>query len=38
MRDKELAGVPHGYRSTLRTLLTDDTDISLEVAKIISAL
>jgi len=37
MRDKELAGVPHGFRSTLRTWLTDNTDIPFEVAKMIIA-
>jgi len=37
MRDKELAGVPHGFRSTLRTWLTDNTDIPFEVAEMIIA-
>jgi integrase len=37
MRDKELAGVPHGFRSTLRTWLTDNTEIPFEVAEIIIA-
>jgi len=37
MREKELAGVPHGFRSTLRTWLTDNTDIPFEVAKMIIA-
>ena len=37
MRDKELAGVPHGFRSTLRTWLTDHTDISYEIADMIIA-
>jgi len=37
MRDKELAGVPHVFRSTLRTWLTDNTDIPFEVAEMIIA-
>jgi len=37
MRTKELAGVPHGFRSTLRTWLTDNTDIPFEVAEMIIA-
>ena len=37
MRDKELAGVPHGFRSTLRTWLTDNTDIPFGVAEMIIA-
>jgi integrase len=37
MRDKELAGVPHGFRSTLRTWLTDNTEIPFEVAEMIIA-
>ena len=37
MRDKELAGVPHGFRSTLRTWLTENTDIPFEVAEMIIA-
>jgi integrase len=37
MRDKELAGVPHGFRSTLRTWLTDNTDIPFDVAEMIIA-
>ena len=35
MREHKLAGVPHGFRSTLRTWLTDHTDISYEIAEII---
>ena len=37
MREKEVAGVPHGFRSTLRTWLTDNTDIPFEVAEMIIA-
>ena len=37
MKDKELAGVPHGFRSTLRTWFTDNTDIPFEVAEMIIA-
>jgi integrase len=37
MRTKELAGVPHGFRSTLRTWLTDNTEIPFEVAEMIIA-
>ena len=37
MRDKELAGVPHGFRSTLRTWLTENTDIPFDVAEMIIA-
>ena len=37
MRDKKLAGVPRGFRSTLRTWLTDNTDIPFEIAEMIIA-
>ena len=37
MKDRELAGVPNGFRSTLRTWLTDHTDIPFEVAEMIIA-
>ena len=37
MREHELEGVPHGFRSTLRTWLTDHTDISYEIAEMIIA-
>ena len=37
MKDRELPGVPHGFRSTLRTWLTDHTDIPFEVAEMIIA-
>jgi integrase len=37
MRDKNLAGVPHGFRSILRTWLMDNNDISFEVTKMIVA-
>ena len=37
MRDKELANVPHGFRSTLGTWLMENTDISFEVAEMIIA-
>lgn len=37
MREHKLDGVPHGFRSTLRTWLTDYTDISYEIAEMIIA-
>ena len=37
MREHKLEGVPHGLRSTLRTWLTDYTDISYEIAEMIIA-
>ena len=37
MREHKLGGVPHGFRSTLRTWLTDHTDISYEIAEMIIA-
>ena len=37
MREHKLAGVPHGFRSALRTWLTDHTDISYEIAEMIIA-
>ena len=37
MREHKLEGVPHGFRSTLRTWLTDHTDISNEIAGMIIA-
>ena len=37
MREHELDGVPHGFRSTLRTWLTDHTGISYEIAEMIIA-
>ena len=37
MREHKLEGVPHGFRSTLRTWLTDHTDISYEIAEMIIA-
>ena len=37
MRDKNLAGVPHGFRSILQTRLMDNNDISFEVTEIIVA-
>ena len=37
IREHELEGVPHGFRSTLRTWLTDHTDISYEIAEMIIA-
>ena len=37
MREPQLEGVPHGFRSALRTWLTDHTDISYEIAEMIVA-
>ena len=37
MRDKNLAGVPHGFRSILQTRLMDNNDISFEVTEMIVA-
>ena len=37
MKEHKLEGVLHGFRSTLRTWLTDQTDISYEIAEMIIA-
>jgi hypothetical protein len=37
MRTKELAGVPHGLRSTMRTWLKNNTNILFEVVEMIIA-